>query len=80
MLRITKQTDYGILLLTHFVGEGAVDAAFSARDLARKTLLPLPMVSKILKPFRVAASWSRSAACGAGMRSPGSRRRSRSHR
>ncbi|MCA9522490.1 MAG: SUF system Fe-S cluster assembly regulator [Myxococcales bacterium] len=49
MLRITKQTDYGILLLTHFIDRGAESEAFSARDLARKTLLPLPMVSKILK-------------------------------
>jgi len=48
MLRITKQTDYAIVLLTHF----AVDKARSvhnARDLAQAVNLPLPTTSKILK-------------------------------
>jgi len=48
MLRITKQTDYGIVLMTFF----AVDKArkvHNARDVARDANLPLPTVSKILK-------------------------------
>ena len=48
MLRITKQTDYGTLLLTH-IARGRRAAMFSARDLAAETHIPLPMVSKILK-------------------------------
>ena len=48
MLRITKQTDYGIMLLTRMAGlpEGTV---LSARDAAEWSDLSLPMVSKILK-------------------------------
>ena len=48
MLRITKQTDYGIMLLTRLAGlpEGTV---LSARDAAEWSNLSLPMVSKILK-------------------------------
>jgi len=52
MLRITRQSDYGIVLMTHLaereaaVAEGSV---LNARDLARATKLPLPTVSKILK-------------------------------
>lgn len=48
MLRITKQTDYGIVLMTLFAAKGDAQAK-SARDLARETGLPLPMVGKILK-------------------------------
>ena len=47
MLRITKQTDYGIVLMTllaHHAGQ-----RFSAPDLSAETRIPLPMVSKILK-------------------------------
>ena len=48
MLRITRQTDYGIVLLCRFAAlrPGAVR---NARDLAQEQHLPLPMVSKILK-------------------------------
>ena len=48
MIRMTKQTDYGILALTHFAnaGDGAV---LTARDVARETSIARPMVSKILK-------------------------------
>ena len=48
MLRMTKQTDYGIVLLTRFARE-ATRETLTARDLATESHLPLPMVSKILK-------------------------------
>ncbi len=48
MLRITKQADYGIVLMTHF-GSAPERELMNAKDLASKTALPLPMVSKILK-------------------------------
>ena len=48
MLRITKQTDYGVVLLT-YMAEGAADAVFTTRDLSAACGLPQPMVSKILK-------------------------------
>jgi FeS assembly SUF system regulator len=47
MIRITKQTDYGIVLLTHLAAHP--EQQFNAPDLAGETHLPLPMVSKILK-------------------------------
>ena len=47
MIRITKQTDYGIVLLTHLAGNS--ERHFNAPDLAHEAHLPLPMVSKILK-------------------------------
>jgi FeS assembly SUF system regulator len=48
MLRITKQTDYGIMLLAHLAAlpPGRI---LSARDAARSTGLSVPMASKILK-------------------------------
>ena len=48
MLRITKQTDYGIVLLTHF-GAAETDALLTAKDLSERTRIPQPMVSKTLK-------------------------------
>lgn len=48
MLRLSRQTDYGIVLLTH-IANRPEGPACSARELARKTRVPLPMVSKILK-------------------------------
>lgn len=48
MLRITRQTDYGIVLLTRFA-QGPTAAVRNAPDLAHETGLPAPMVSKILK-------------------------------
>lgn len=48
MLRITKQTDYGIVLMTWFAGQ-TTSSGFSARDLAEQSGLPQPMVGKILK-------------------------------
>lgn len=47
MFRITKQTDYGIVLLTH-LATGSEERS-NAPGLAEETGLPLPMVSKILK-------------------------------
>lgn len=47
MIRITKQTDYGVVLLTHFAGHP--DRQINAPELSMETQLPLPMVSKILK-------------------------------
>jgi len=47
MLRMTKQTDYGFVLLSHLAVEP--ERVANAPDLAAETRLPLPMVSKILK-------------------------------
>jgi FeS assembly SUF system regulator len=48
MLRITKQSDYGIVLMTLFAGAEA-GRVHSTRGLAAGARLPLPTVSKILK-------------------------------
>jgi FeS assembly SUF system regulator len=48
MLRISKLTDYGIVLLARFAG-AAEGAQLSAREMAETTTLPLPVVSKMLK-------------------------------
>lgn len=48
MIRITKATDYGILLLSHFARRHE-QAVLNAKDLAQLTHIPLPMVGKILK-------------------------------
>ncbi|MCB9557264.1 MAG: SUF system Fe-S cluster assembly regulator [Deltaproteobacteria bacterium] len=48
MLRITKQTDYGIVLMTFFARDRQQDV-HNARDLALRTQLPQPTVTKILK-------------------------------
>ena len=48
MLRISKQADYGIVLLSHFAQKDA-GAAWTARNLAGESGLPLPTVAKILK-------------------------------
>ena len=47
MLRITKQTDYGIVLLTHMAADPERRA--NAPELAEEASLPQPMVAKILK-------------------------------
>jgi FeS assembly SUF system regulator len=47
MFRITKQTDYGIVLVSHMAAEP--ERQFTAPDLAAEAQLPVPMVSKILK-------------------------------
>jgi FeS assembly SUF system regulator len=48
MIRMSKQTDYGIVLLTQFATDPA-GLTLSARELSQRADLPLPMVSKILK-------------------------------
>jgi FeS assembly SUF system regulator len=48
MLRISKLTDYGIVLLACFAAAPR-DAQLSARELAENTALPLPAASKMLK-------------------------------
>jgi FeS assembly SUF system regulator len=47
VIRITKHTDYGIVLLTHMAADQ--ERQYNAPDLAAEARLPLPMVSKILK-------------------------------
>lgn len=47
MIRLTKQTDYGIVLMTHLARQPG--EYFNAPELAAEAHLPLPMVSKILK-------------------------------
>ncbi len=47
MIRLTKQADYGIVLMTYLARFS--DRHFAAPDLATETRLPLPTVSKILK-------------------------------
>ncbi len=47
MLRITRETDYGIVLLTDMARHR--DDAFTAASLAERQHLPVPMVSKVLK-------------------------------
>jgi len=47
MIRITRETDYGIVLLTRMVRDER--QSYSAAALAKQLDLPLPMVSKILK-------------------------------
>ncbi|MGB5296974.1 MAG: SUF system Fe-S cluster assembly regulator [Thermoanaerobaculia bacterium] len=47
MLRITKQSDYAIVLMTHIVS--SEDRWLNASELATQAGLPQPIVSKILK-------------------------------
>lgn len=53
MLRMSRITDYGIVLLTHLATSEAaadpVEPVHNARELAARAGLPLPVVSKILK-------------------------------
>ena len=48
MLRLSRITDYGIVLMAH-IAEQEAGILHSARDVADQTQLPLPVVSKILK-------------------------------
>lgn len=47
MIRMTKQTDYGFVLLSRLASDP--ERVVNAPDLAEECRLPLPMVSKILK-------------------------------
>ena len=47
VIRMTRLSDYASMLLIYFARDAA--RAFTARDLAEETSLPLPTVSKILK-------------------------------
>lgn len=48
MLRMSKLTDYGIVLLTHMSLDGAPPVR-TAQELAHASRVPVPTVSKILK-------------------------------
>ena len=48
MIRISRITDYGIVLMAH-LAERDGDTPHNAREVAESTQLPLPVVSKILK-------------------------------
>ena len=48
MLRLSKLTDYGIVLLARLARDGR-DESLNARELAAGTELPVPVVSKVLK-------------------------------
>lgn len=48
MLRLSKLTDYGFVLLTHFAAHDAA-GVHNAPETAAATGLPLPTVSKLLK-------------------------------
>jgi FeS assembly SUF system regulator len=50
MIRITKQSDYGIVMLT-YMASADPGHVHTARHLAGRSGLSLPMVSKILKPL-----------------------------
>lgn len=47
MIRITKQADYGIVLMTYLSRNP--DKLYTAPELAIQTQLPLPIASKVLK-------------------------------
>ena len=48
MIRITRQTDYGILLLSHMATHPPSEV-HTAKDVAKASKISLPMVSKTLK-------------------------------
>lgn len=48
MLRITKITDYGFILLAHMADQ-ELDSLHNAKDLSASIDIPLPTVSKVLK-------------------------------
>ncbi len=48
MFRISRVTDYGIVVMAHLAERGDGDS-HNARELAEDTQLPAPVVSKILK-------------------------------
>lgn len=48
MFRLSKITDYGIVLLAHLAKDGEAQT-HNAREVAAEVRLPLPVVSKVLK-------------------------------
>ena len=48
MLRITKQADYGIVLMTYVARQGG-EVVHNATDLAERAQLPAPTTTKLLK-------------------------------
>jgi len=48
MIRLSKLTDYGLVLMT-YMGRSRVDELHTARELSAESRVPLPTVSKILK-------------------------------
>jgi FeS assembly SUF system regulator len=48
MIRITRQTDYGILLLSQMASQ-PLEEVHTAKHAAQQSKIPLPMTSKILK-------------------------------
>lgn len=50
MIRITRQTDYAILLLTYMASQ-EMEHVHTSRSLAEWSGLSIPMVSKIMKPL-----------------------------
>ena len=48
MIRTTRQTDYGILLLSQ-MADRPFETVLTAKDAAKRSGIPLPMASKILK-------------------------------
>jgi FeS assembly SUF system regulator len=48
LIRLSRITDYGIVLMAH-LAEQPQDAPRNAREVAAETRLPLPVVSKVLK-------------------------------
>jgi FeS assembly SUF system regulator len=49
MLRITKLTDYAIVVLSTMIGRDGNPASAAARDVAGRSHVPQPTVSKVLK-------------------------------
>jgi FeS assembly SUF system regulator len=48
VFRLSKGTDYGIRILAHLARDGG-SATHNAREVAEQLLLPVPMVSKVMK-------------------------------
>lgn len=47
MIRLSRLTDYGIVVMSHMAAHG--ESVVTARELAERSMLPLPTVSKVLK-------------------------------
>lgn len=70
MLRMSKMTDYGFVLLSALARDGS--GVRSARELASSTKVPLPSVAKVLKELTAAGLLhsSRGASGGFGLARP----------